>query len=108
MMNELTEFGILGKCFATVILATTFCAFVPMTKGPNKNTLIIDKNEILCNGYPVKLIGLRSSNALISDKATADLIKSLDQYKPSGLNTISVFIMGSRFGDIKGYFPDGL
>ena len=24
-----------------------------------------------------------------------------------GLNTVSVFVMGSRFGDIEGYRPDG-
>lgn len=53
------------------------------------------------------VIGLRCSNALISDQTTSTLIKHLDLYKSYGINTISVFLMGSRFGDVKGYREDG-
>ena len=38
--------------------------------------------------------------------ATNGLINHLDLYKSYGINTISVFFMGSRFGDVKGYNED--
>ena len=66
----------------------------------------VARDQVLLNGHPVKVLGLRCSNALISD-ATADaLIGQLDFYKAHGLNTVSVFFMGSRFGDVRGYRPD--
>ena len=49
----------------------------------------------------------RVSNALISDESTEQLLRNLDDFKSNGVNTVSVFLMGSRFGDIKGYKPDG-
>ena len=59
------------------------------------------------DGEPVKILGLRCSSTLISESTTEDLISSLDTYQSYGLNLVSVFIMGSRFGDVKGYLPDG-
>ena len=50
--------------------------------------------------------GLRCSNALISDVATDELIANLDLFASYGVNTVSVFFMGSRFGDVKGYRED--
>jgi hypothetical protein len=63
-------------------------------------------SQIVLNERPVKLLGLRCSNALISDAKTDELIANLDGFKTYGVNTISVFLMGSRFGDIKGYGLD--
>ena len=63
-------------------------------------------DQIWLNDKPVKVIGLRCSNALISDKTTQELIDQLDVFKSYGVNTVSVFFMGSRFGDVKGYRPD--
>lgn len=71
------------------------------------NVLSIKGDQILQDGTPVQLIGLRCSNALISDKSTDELIRALEQYQDYGLNAVSVFVMGSRFGDVKGYLPDG-
>ncbi len=62
--------------------------------------------DILLNGTPIKIIGLRCSNALISDEETQELIDNLAVFKSYGVNTVSVFLMGSRFGDVKGYLPD--
>jgi len=59
------------------------------------------------NGQEILILGLRCSNALLSDKTTQDLIDHLDPYKSYGINTVSVFLMGSRFGDVKGYNEDG-
>jgi len=52
------------------------------------------------------MIGLRCSNALISDETTWDRINHMEVYKSYGINTVSVYFMGSRFGDVKGYRPD--
>ncbi len=71
------------------------------------NRMSVSGEDILYNGKPIKLIGLRCSNALISDSTADKLIDALDRYQEYGLNTISVFLMGSRFGDVKGYLPDG-
>ena len=54
----------------------------------------------------MKIIGLRCSNALVSDETANQLIENLDVFKSYGVNTVSAFMMGSRFGDIKGYLPD--
>jgi len=62
--------------------------------------------QILLDGRPTKILGLRCSNALINDSATDDLIAAFDLYQAYGLNTVSVFVMGSRFGDVRGYLPD--
>lgn len=64
-------------------------------------------DELLLNGQPFKVIGLRCSNALISDQTTQDLIDHLATFRSYGVNTVSVYFMGSRFGDVKGYLPNG-
>ena len=66
----------------------------------------VSGDQILLNGQSVKVLGLRCSNALMSDRTTDELIAALDMYRSYGVNTISVFLMGSRFGDVKGYLPD--
>jgi hypothetical protein len=71
-----------------------------------KYTFSVKGDQIQLNGTPFKVIGLRVSNALISDEAADQLIKNLDTFKDYGVNTVSVFLMGSRFGDIKGFKPD--
>lgn len=62
--------------------------------------------EIRFDGKPVKLLGLRASNALMTDATTQELIDHLEVFQSYGVNTISVYVMGSRFGDVKGYRPD--
>jgi hypothetical protein len=67
----------------------------------------IQAGKTVLDGKPFLVVGLRVSNALISDQTAEDLIANLDVYKSFGVNTLSVFFMGSRFGDVKGYRPDG-
>lgn len=50
--------------------------------------------------------GLRCSNALMNDMVTQELVDNLKVYTAHGLNTISVFFMGNRFGNVKGYRED--
>jgi hypothetical protein len=66
----------------------------------------IQGSNLCLNSRAFKIIGLRCSNALVSDQSTRDLIDHLDTYKSYGVNTITVYFMGSRFGDVKGYDPD--
>ncbi len=58
------------------------------------------------NGQPFQVVGIRVSNALINDAKTQQLIDNLDVFRTYGINTVSVFFQGSRFGDIKGYRED--
>ena len=63
-------------------------------------------NEIRFDGKPVKLLGLRASNALMTEGTAQQLADNLEVFQSYGVNTISVYVMGSRFGDVKGYRPD--
>lgn len=65
-----------------------------------------DHTGTLLNGHPFLAAGLRLSNGLISDAKTAELIAHLDEFASYGVNTISVFLQGSRFGDVRGYRED--
>jgi hypothetical protein len=87
-----------------LFLCLTFLLAPRLARAENR--LEVRGDRILLNGQPVKVIGLRCSNALISDATTDDLIAALDLYRSYGINTVSVFLMGSRFGDVKGYLPD--
>ena len=90
-------------------LSLLFSLFVlvPQCAHAGSTRLAVSGSQLLLNGQPVKIIRLRCSNALISDDTTDDLIAALDRYRSYGVNTVSVFLMGSRFGDVKGYLPDG-
>jgi len=88
-------------------LLFSLLVLVPRCAHAGNTRLAVSGSQILLNGQPVKIIGLRCSNALISDATTDDLIAALDRFQSCGVNTVSVFLMGSRFGDVKGYLPDG-
>ena len=90
-----------------VILASIFVGQVMATDLPaGGNQFSVSTDQVLFNGRPFKVIGIRTSNALISDGSTRRLIDNLDAFKSYGVNTVSVFFMGSRFGDVKGYRSD--
>jgi hypothetical protein len=65
-----------------------------------------DHTGTLLNGNPFLIVGLRLANALVSDAKTQELIDHLDEFAGYGVNTISVFFQGSRFGDVRGYLQD--
>lgn len=89
----------------TLLSSVLSLALPPVHAG--KTRLEVSGEEILVNGKTARIIGLRCSNALISDTTTGDLTRALDRYRAYGVNTVSVYLMGSRFGDVKGYLPDG-
>jgi len=61
----------------------------------------------LLDNRPLVVRGLRCSNALVTDAASESLIRHLPVFAAYGVNTVSVFFMGSRFGDVRGYREDG-
>ena len=71
-----------------------------------QNVFSVRGSETFINDEEIQVIGLRCSNSLLSDETAEDLINHLDLYKSYGINTVSVFFMGSRFGDVKGYRED--
>ena len=87
-------------------VALTFAAHAAAAPAGAGNVLSIRGAEILFNGEPIKIKGLRCSASLISDQTTQELIDQLDTFRSYGVNTISVYLMGSRFSDVKGYRPD--
>jgi hypothetical protein len=90
------------KPFSLFILLASFS--ISLTA---QNVFMVKGSKTYLNHEEIQVIGLRCSNSLISDETAKDLIDHLDIYKSYGINTISVFFMGSRFGDVKGYLENG-
>jgi len=67
----------------------------------------VENGKPCLDGKTILARGLRCSNGLYSDSVTEELIGQLDVYTAYGLNIISVFLMGNRFGGVTGYLPDG-
>lgn len=72
-----------------------------------QNVFSVQGTQTLLNGEPFQVMGLRCSNALLSDETTSELISHLDEYRSYGLNTVSVFFLGSRYSNIYGFELDG-
>ena len=93
------------------ILKFLFVALILLADGFYVNAgdyiFSIKGSKTYLNNQQILIAGLRCSNALISEKSTKDLIDHLDEYKTYGINTVSVFVMGSRYGNFKGYLEDG-
>lgn len=83
------------------------CFLIVSLSCNSQNRFSIRGDKTYLNDQAFQVIGLRCSNALFSDKTTDALIAQLDNYKIYGLNTISVFFMGSRYSNINGYHLDG-
>jgi hypothetical protein len=71
-----------------------------------EHVFAVQGTKTLLNGRPLLVKGLRCSNALVSAIATDELIGNLNLFAGYGINTVSVFFQGSRFGDVKGYRED--
>lgn len=72
----------------------------------SKHVFSIHSEQTLLDDQPILLKGLRLSNALISDDATRDVVDHLPCYRSYGVNSFSVYLMGNRFGDVRGYRED--
>ncbi|MGC9348556.1 MAG: hypothetical protein ACP5JG_10500 [Anaerolineae bacterium] len=71
-----------------------------------QHTFSTRDRQTLMDGVPFLVKGLRCSNGLVSDEATDELIAHLLLFADFDVNAVSVFFMGSRFGDVKGYRED--
>lgn len=71
------------------------------------NILSVLGETIFLDNKPFVPVGLRCSSALLNDSTCISLISFLDEMKYYGLNSFSVFLMGSRYNDVFGYREDG-
>jgi hypothetical protein len=94
---------LLSRLFILGLLLGAFGVIMP---SATENAVTVQGSKILFNGEPIKIIGLRCSNGLVTEEDTQELIDNLPVFKSYGVNTVSVFFMGSRFGDVKGFKPD--
>jgi hypothetical protein len=94
--------------FTVFLLLFTACAASLQEKAETGPVFSVnaEKTGTLLDGKPFLVVGLRCSNALLSDATTKQLIDHLDVFASYGVNTISVFLQGSRFGDLRGYRED--
>ncbi len=95
------------KLKTTKLILILLLLFTAIFTQAENHVFSVNGNKTYLNNKEFLVIGLRCSNALISDKTTNELINRLELYQSFGINTISVFFMGSRFGDVKGYNEDG-
>ena len=93
------------RTFLVLLVGMSLCPCSAGLAGDYVFSVRGDKTFL--NGQRILVKGLRCSNALISDYETQELIDHLDEFASYGINTISVFFMGSRFGDVRGYRADG-
>ncbi len=94
------------RILACLGLAFSAAALLHSAPTGSRHVLSVVGAELRLDGTPIKLKGLRTSAALMSDATTRDLIEHLDLFRSYGVNAISVYVMGSRFTDVKGYRPD--
>ncbi len=99
--------------FIRISTLRTFCCLVSLacfsthSLWAGQYTFTVRGENTYLNGEKILVAGLRCSNALISDATAGQLIANLDTFASYGVNTVSVFFQGSRFGDVKGYGEDG-
>lgn len=87
-------------------IVCTSCNLEKSTEYQPKNIFSVKNGRTFLNEKEILLKGLRLSNGLISKKAVDELIANLDTFAFYGLNSFSVYLQGSRFGDLKGYRED--
>jgi hypothetical protein len=88
------------------VLSLCLGLYTIATCSASQYVLGVEDARLTLNGKDFKIIGLRCSNALLSEQTAWEVIDSLDTFKSYGVNTVTVYFMGSRFGDVKGYRPD--
>ncbi len=88
-------------------LSQVLVLLLSMQMSMAQNEFSVEGDKTLLNAKEFQVIGLRCANALLSEETMDDLIAHLDEYSLYGINTISVFFMGSRYSNINGYEQDG-
>ena len=70
-------------------------------------TLETKGHAFLLDGRPFDLWGIRTASASQSEELTDHLIAQLDDYRDHGVDTVTVFYMGSSGGSSDPFTPDG-
>jgi hypothetical protein len=70
-------------------------------------TLTVDGGRFLLDQKPFDMWGIRTASASQNQRMTGHLIAQLDEYKRHGVNTVSVYFMGSSGGYMDPFSPDG-
>lgn len=91
------------KQLILIVIIFGFC----QTLSAGNYVFSVQGTKTYLNNQEILVAGLRCSNALYSEGSTSDLINHLDELKSYGVNSVSVFVMGSRYGNFKGYLEDG-
>lgn len=92
--------------FLLIVIWIVSCSINDRPGYIPENIFSVKDGKTFLNDKEIILRGLRLSNALISDKAVDELIANLDTFAYYGINSFSVYLQGSRFGDVKGYRED--
>lgn len=88
-------------CFLSVVVLQ-----VPLSaSGP---VVGVRGQDVLVDGSPVRLWGVRVASATQSEVLTEQLIANLDDYRAHGVNAITVFYQGSSGGYSDPFSPDGM
>ena len=70
-------------------------------------TLTISGKQFLLDGKKFDMWGVRTASASQDEALTRQLIANLDEYRKYGVNTVSVYYMGSRGGFSDPFSADG-
>ena len=90
----------------SLLLLSVIIGFTQCIDSRHHNKFSVKNGKTYLNNREILLKGLRLSNALISDEAVDELINNLDTFAYYGVNSVSVYFQGSRFGDLRGYRED--
>lgn len=71
-------------------------------------TLSVQNDRFFLNEVPFRMWGIRTASAIKDQYTTNHLIDQLDSYKDHGVNTVTVFYMGSSGGNYDPFSHDGL
>src|ERR671916_2137122 len=69
--------------------------------------LAVSGLDILVDGQPTKLWGVRVANALEDDDHVERLIAALDEYQRHGINALTWFLQGGSSGTVDAFLPGG-
>jgi CubicO group peptidase (beta-lactamase class C family) len=90
----------------TETIATRNEAFKRLLNGAQSG-IEAQGDRFFLNGRPFDMWGIRTASATMNQATTDHLIAQLDDYKAHGVNTVTVFYMGSSGGNYDPFSSDG-
>jgi len=97
MKNSFSGLNVIISIFLLFFISQEICSQILEIKG----------NQFIFNKEPFKMWGIRVASASQNDNYTSLLLSSLDDYKVSGINSISVFFQGSSGNFSDPFSSDG-